>query len=117
MDKNTPLTVNITDTVMDDLVWDDFTLGAKWELACADDDDDICMEERPCNIGGTHLREPTVRPANFVEGEYGTVKKMYKLTFDRPPFISQCKQPILNRYGNPTKNIDGDYECEDRPHK
>ena len=43
--------------------------------------------------------------------------KKYKLTVDCPPFISQCKQPILNRYGNPTTNTDGDYEYEDRPHK
>ena len=34
------------------------------------------MEEGLRNIGGTQLRDPTVRPAEFVEGEYGAIKKV-----------------------------------------
>ena len=32
-------------------------------------------------------------------------------------FISQCKQPILNRSGKLIKNADGEYEYKQRPHK
>ena len=70
-----PLAVNISDTVMDDLVGDAFALGVKWELEGADDED-ICMEERFRNIGGAQLRKPTVRSAEWVEGEYGAGKNI-----------------------------------------
>ena len=88
---------------MDDLARDEFVLRAKWELEGEDDNDDICIKEGRRNIGGTQLRKPAVRPAEFVEGEYGATKKNYKLTLDFPPFISQRKQPILNRSGKPIK--------------
>jgi len=34
----------------------------------------------------------------------------------RLPFISQCRQLILNRFGKPIKNTNGEYEYEVRPH-
>ena len=67
-----PLSDNISDTVMDDLKGDQFALGEILEIQGAYDDD-ICIEEGLHNIGGKQLREPTVRPADFVEGEYGTI--------------------------------------------
>ena len=69
------MVLTTADTVMDDLAGDEFGLGEKWELEGADDED-ICMEEGLRNIGGIHLCGPIVRPAEFVEGEYGAVKKM-----------------------------------------
>ena len=56
------LAANIYDSVMDDIAGDQFELGEKWELKGADDYD-ICIEEGLRNIGETHLRDPTVRPA------------------------------------------------------
>ena len=72
VDNNMPLAANISDAVMDDLVGGEFALGSKWELEGAGGDD-ICIEEGLRNIGGTQLRNPTVRPAEFLEGRYGTI--------------------------------------------
>ena len=88
VDNNIPLAANIADAVMDDLAGDEFALGAKWDIEDADDDD-ICIEEGLHSIGGTQLRDPTVRPAEFLEGEYSAIKNNYKLKFDCPPFIYQ----------------------------
>ena len=62
---------------------------------------------------------------SFVSQQFGLLNmwkmkmgqpKHYTLNFDRPPFISSCKQPILNRYQKPMKNRKGDYIYEDRTH-
>ena len=69
-----PLAAYIADAVMDDLVGDEFSQGSKWELEGADDDC-ICIKEGLCNIGVIQLRDPKVRPEEFVEGEYGAIEK------------------------------------------
>ena len=51
-----------------------------------------------------------------MEDENGATKKIYTLNFDRPPFISSCKQPKLNRYQKPMKERKGDYIYKDRTH-
>ena len=99
-----PLAANIADALMNDLAGDDFSIG---EILWLEDenDDDICTEEGIHNMGGTQLCEPTVQPAEFVEGQYGAILFFYKLTFNCHPFISQCKQSILNRSGKPIKML------------
>ena len=76
------------------------------ELEAANDDD-LCIEEAIREIGGTVFREPTFWPAEYVEDEHGATQKNYTLNFDRPPFISSCKQPKLNWYQNPMKDQKG----------
>ena len=51
-----------------------------------------------------------------MEDENGATKDNYTLNFDRPPFISSCIQPELNRYQKPMKDRKGDYIYEDRTH-
>ena len=75
VDNNMPLSSDIADEVMDDLEGGEFALGEKWKLEGADADD-ICIKEGLRNIVGTQLREPTVQTAEFVEGEYGAIKKI-----------------------------------------
>ena len=53
---------------------------------------------------------------NMWKMNMGQPKKEYTLNFDRPPFISLCKQPKLNRDQNPMKDRKGDYIYKDRTH-
>ena len=84
-----------------------FSFGAKLELETANDDN-VCIWEGIWEIGGTVFRDPTVRPAEYVEDKHGETKKNDIFNFDRPPFISAYKQPKLNRYQTPMKNRKGD---------
>ena len=60
-----------------------FSVGAKWELEAANDED-ICIEEGIRESGGTVFRDPTVRPAEYVEDEHGTTKTIKHSTLISP---------------------------------
>ena len=51
-----------------------FSVGEKWEIEAANDDD-VCIEKVIREIGGKVFRELTVRPAECVEDENGATKK------------------------------------------
>ena len=44
-------------------------------------------------VDGVRFREPTVAEYEMVEGINNARKRNYPMEFDRPPFISHCKQP------------------------
>ena len=100
---------------MENFAGEGFSVGAKWELETASEDD-VCIDEGIREIGGKLFLEPTVRPAEYVEDEHGATKTNYILNFDRPPFISLCKQPKLNIYQKTIKHRKGDYIYEDLTH-
>ena len=56
-----------------------FSVGAKWELEAANDDD-ACIRE----IGDNVFCEPTVRPAEYVEDKNGETKKIIHSTLIGP---------------------------------
>ena len=60
-----------------------FSVGAKWELEAANDDD-VCIEEGIREIGGKLFHEPTVRPDEYVEDEIGATKKYIHSTLIAP---------------------------------
>ena len=115
IDKNLELVYDIGEGEVENFAGEGFIVGAKWEIE-ASNDDDVCIEEGIREIGDTVFSKPTVRPAEYVEDEHGVTKKKYTLNFDRPPFISSCKQPTLNWYQKPMKDRKGDYIYKDRTH-
>ena len=115
IEKNLEVVCDIGEGEVENFAGEGFSVGAKWELEAANDGD-VCIEEGIREIGGKVFREPTVRPAEYVEDESGATKNNYTLNFDRPPFISSCKQLKLNRYQKPMKDQKGDYIYEDCTH-
>ena len=107
IEKNLEVVCDIGEGEVANFAGEGFSVGAKWELEAANDDD-LCIEEGIREIGGKVFHEPTVWPAEYVEDEHGATKKKYTLNFYCPPFISSCKQPKLNRYQKPTKDRKGD---------
>ena len=112
IEKNLAVVSDLGEGEVENVAGEVFSVGAKWELEAANDNN-VCIEEVIREIGGTVFRDPTVRPAEYVEDEYGATKRNYTLNFDCPPFISSCKHPKLNRYQKPMKDRKGDYIYED----
>ena len=115
IDKKLEVVCALGEVEVENVTGEGFSVGEKWEPEAANDED-VCIEQGIKEIGGKFFREPTVLPAEYVEDENGATKKYYTLNFDRPYFISSCKQPKLNRYQNPMKYRKGDYIYEDRTH-
>ena len=107
IEKNLAVVSDLNEVEVEKFADEGFSVGAKWELEDSNDND-VCIEEGVMEIGGTVFCEPIVRPAEYVEDEHGATKNNYTLNFDRPPFISSCKNPELNRYQKPMKYLNGD---------
>ena len=72
--KNLEFFCDLCELEVETFVGEGFSVGAKWELEAANDDD-VCIEEGIREIGGKVFSEPTVRPAECVEDENGATKK------------------------------------------
>ena len=82
-----------------------FRVGAKWELE-AENDDGVCIEEGIREIGGKLFREPTVRPDEYVEDEYGATKNIYT-QLRSPPFYFIVKAVEIKYVSKANERLKG----------
>ena len=66
IDKNLEVVCDLGEGEVEKFSGEGFSVGAKWEIEAANDDD-VCIEEGIREIGGKVFCEPTVRPAEYVE--------------------------------------------------
>ena len=76
IEKNLEVVCDLGEGGVENFAGEGFSVGEKWELEAANDDD-VCIEEGIREIGGKVFREPEVRPAEYVEDEHGATKKLY----------------------------------------
>ena len=81
--KNLEVVCDLGEGGVEKFAGEGFSVGAKWELEAANDDD-LCIEEGIRQIGGKVFPEPTVRPAEYVEDENGATKKNLHSTLIAP---------------------------------
>ena len=67
VDNNVSLVANLVDDYVQNLAGESFAPGAHWKLL-GPNDNDICEEEGMREIGGMHLREPTVSQGGYTKG-------------------------------------------------
>ena len=65
IDNNLEVVCGIGEGEVENFAGEGFSVGEKWELEAANDDD-VCIEEGIREIGGKVFREPTVQPAEYV---------------------------------------------------
>ena len=83
IEKNLEVVCDLGEGGVENFAGEGFSVGAKWELEAANDDD-VCIEEGIREIGGKVFREPTVRPDEYVEDENGATKKIIHSTLIAP---------------------------------
>ena len=81
---------NLGEGEVENFAGEGFSVGAKWELEAVNDND-VCIEESVREIGGTVFREPTVRPAEYVEDEHGATKKIIHSTLNAPLLFHRAR--------------------------
>ena len=70
-----PLVEELTPDTQANLGGDGFAPGSSWVLE-EPNDDNVVIEDGDRDIAGIQFREPTVRPAEYVCGEDGALKKL-----------------------------------------
>ena len=113
VDRNMPLMQNLDQETLDNLAGNGFSLGAKWEIEAPNND--VVEREDERLVDGVRFREPTVAEYEMVEGINNARKRNYPMEFDRPPFISHCKQPERID-GKLVKDEHGNYVYSILPH-
>ena len=110
---NLPLVDDIAPEAQANLAGEGFALGAKWELE--EPNEDVVEDKNERMIDGVAFREPTVGEGGVVENVEFVTKRNYGLEFDRPVFISSCKQPKREN-GKLVFDADKKIVYENQPH-
>ena len=74
IEKNLEVVCYLGEGEVDNFTGEGFSVGAKWEIEAANDDN-VCIEGGIREIGGKVFCELTVWPAECVEDENGATKK------------------------------------------
>ena len=83
IEKNLEVVCDLGEGGVENFAGEGFSVGAKWELEAANDDD-VCIEAGIREIVGKVFREPTVGPAEYVEDENGATKNIIHSTLIAP---------------------------------